>query len=419
MKLNVKSETIYLEQTDKYKTIAIGVMFFYPFKKEKLSEKTLLSSLMVKSNQDYPTEQAFNIHLQNLYDLGISMRSTRMGRMGLISLSVTIVNPIYLKEKIDLLNEALNTLKTILLKPNFDEKLLEQDKRLLINELENIYNNKSQYANQQFIKSMFKDELISIRSTGEISDIKEVSMKSIKEVYQEILTYPRVFYVIGDVTKEKVSELFENIELPHQTGLIDSTKFLDLETKTIKEVTKVIEEQNINQSILCMGYRSDIRLDSNLYNACLMFVGMLGQFFHSTLFQVIREEKSLAYYIGSDYNPRKGNMAVVVGIEKDKFDEVVDLVTKIVNDYQNGKISEDVLELTKKAYINQIKKQEDYPGTIINNIYTELSNNKILTLDEKIELINKVTVDEVKEAANKFMLDTIYFLRGNCDEKNK
>lgn len=418
MKLNVKSETIYLEQTDKYKTIALGVMFFYPFKKEKLAEKTILSSLMVKSNQDYPTEQAFNIHLQNLYDMGISMRSTRMGRMGLISLSVTVINPCFLKEKIDLLNEALNTLETILLKPNFDEKLLEQDKRLLINELENIYNNKSQYANQQFIKSMFKDELISIRSTGEIPDIIDVSIDSIKEVYQEMLSYSRYFYVIGDVTKENVEKLFENISLPAQTETIDSTKFLDLETKEIKEVTKIIEEQNINQSILCMGYRSDIRLDSKLYNACLMFVGMLGQFFHSTLFQVIREEKSLAYYIGSDYNPRKGNMAIVVGIEKDKFDEVVCLITQIISDYQNGKLSEEVLELTKKAYINQIKKQEDYPGTIINNIYTELSSNKILTLDEKIDLINKVTLDEIKEVANKFKLDTIYFLRGNSDEKN-
>lgn len=418
MKLNINNETVYLEQTDKYKTIAIGVMFFYPFKKEKLAEKTLLSALMVKSNSDYPTEQLFSIHCQELYDMGISMRSTRMGRMGLISLSITVVNPKYLKEKIDLLNEAVEMLNTILLKPNFDEKLLEQDKRLLIHELENIYNNKSQYANQQFVKTMFKDELISIKSTGEISDIKSATLDSIKEVHQEMLSYSRVFYAIGDITKEKTIEIFNKIKLPECTNTIDSKEFLDLETKEIKEVTKVIEEQNINQSILCMGYRSPIRLDHKLYSACLMFVGMLGQFFHSTLFQVIREERSLAYYIGSDYNPRKGNMAIVVGIEQDKYDEVVSLVKEIISDYQNGKFDEEILELTKKAFINQLKKQEDYPGNMINNIYTELAGNIVLTLDEKIKLFNNVKVEEITTVANMFELDTIYFLRGKYDEKN-
>ena len=34
MKLTINNENIYFEQTDKYKTIAIGVMMFTPFKKE-------------------------------------------------------------------------------------------------------------------------------------------------------------------------------------------------------------------------------------------------------------------------------------------------------------------------------------------------------------------------------------------------
>ena len=36
MKLTINNENIYFEQTDKYKTIAIGVMMFTPFKKEYL-----------------------------------------------------------------------------------------------------------------------------------------------------------------------------------------------------------------------------------------------------------------------------------------------------------------------------------------------------------------------------------------------
>ena len=414
MKLTINNENIYFEQTDKYKTIAIGVMMFTPFKKEYLAEKTLLSSMMIKVNSEFPNEQEFNIHCQELYDMGISMRSGRVGRMGVVSLSLTVVNPLYLKEKVDLLEETVNLMKTILLKPHFTSELLEQEKRLLINELEGVYNNKNQYASQQFIKTMFKNELLSIKTTGEIEDIKNVTIDSLKKAYQEILTYPRVFYVIGGVEKTKVEKLFSDFTSYN----VNSDYFIDKETKEITEVTKVIEVQNINQSILYMGYRTNIRIDDTLYTAAILFTGMLGQFFHSSLFQVIREEHSLAYYVGSDYNPRKGNLAVIAGIDAKSYDEVIKLVNEIIDNYQKGNFEDEILELTKKAYINQLKKQEDFPGSFINNIYTELANAKVLSLDEKIKAINNITKEDIITVSKALTLDTIYFLKGDQNEKN-
>lgn len=418
MKLTINNENIYFEQTDKYKTIAIGVMMFTPFKKEYLAEKTLLSSMMIKVNSEFPNEQEFNIHCQELYDMGISMRSGRVGRMGVVSLSLTVVNPLYLKEKVDLLEETVNLMKTILLKPHFTSELLEQEKRLLINELEGVYNNKNQYASQQFIKTMFKNELLSIKTTGEIEDIKNVTIDSLKKAYQEILTYPRVFYVIGGVEKTKVEKLFSDFTSYNVNSEINSDYFIDKETKEITEVTKVIEVQNINQSILYMGYRTNIRIDDPLYTAAILFTGMLGQFFHSSLFQVIREEHSLAYYVGSDYNPRKGNLAVIAGIDAKSYDEVIKLVNEIIDNYQKGNFEDEILELTKKAYINQLKKQEDFPGSFINNIYTELANAKVLSLDEKIKAINNITKEDIITVSKALTLDTIYFLKGDQNEKN-
>ncbi|MCI6716995.1 MAG: pitrilysin family protein [Bacilli bacterium] len=418
MKLTINNENIYFEQTDKYKTIAIGVMMFTPFKKEYLAEKTLLSSMMIKVNSEFPNEQEFNIHCQELYDMGISMRSGRVGRMGVVSLSLTVVNPLYLKEKVDLLEETVNLMKTILLKPHFTSELLEQEKRLLINELEGVYNNKNQYASQQFVKTMFKNELLSIKTTGEIEDIKNVTIDSLKKAYQEILTYPRVFYVIGGVEKTKVEKLFSDFTSYNVNSEINSDYFIDKETKEITEVTKVIEVQNINQSILYMGYRTNIRIDDTLYTAAILFTGMLGQFFHSSLFQVIREEHSLAYYVGSDYNPRKGNLAVIAGIDAKSYDEVIKLVNEIIDNYQKGNFEDEILELTKKAYINQLKKQEDFPGSFINNIYTELANAKVLSLDEKIKAINNITKEDIITVSKALTLDTIYFLKGDQNEKN-
>lgn len=418
MKININNETVYLEQTDKYKTISIGVKMFTPFKKEYLAQKSLLSSMMTKVNAKYRDEQLFNIHCQELYDMGISMQSTRVGRMGIVSLTLTIVNPKYIKENLDLLEEAVDTLKTILLNPYFTTELLEQEKRLLINELESIYNNKGQYACQQFIKAMFKNELLSIKSTGEIEDIKGVTLDSLNLAYQSMLKYPRIFFVIGDVESVKVQSLFKDLTLPQTIGDINSDYFIDKETKEITDVTKIIEVQNISQSILYMGYRTNIRIDDEMYIAMTIFTGMLGQFFHSTLFQVIREKHNLAYYVGSDYNPRKGNMAITAAISSCNYQQCIDLVDQIIDDYNKGSFDDEVLELTKKAYINQLKKQEDFPSSMINSIYAELANFRVLDLSEKISLINKVSKDDIIKVSRALKLDTIYFLKGEANEEN-
>lgn len=418
-KLKVKDENIYFQQTDKYKTILIGMFLFTPFQKKHLAERSIISALMTKSNLEYPNEQDFQIYRQELYDMGIQVGISRVGQTSVFTLYINIVNPKYLTENIDLLEKAVDLIQTSLLKVDFDESKIEKEKRLLIQDLEGIYNNKAQYANQQFVKIMFENEMLSIRSTGEIEDIKKVSTKTLKTAHKEMLKFPRLFYVAGDVCEEEIKKAFEKLDLPKTSGSLEELSFLDDETKTITEVKRVTETQNISQSILCIGYRSQVRLDNPLYLGMHLLNGMLGQFFHSTLFQIIREKHSMAYYVGSDYNARKGNFAIIAAIDQQQYDKVVSLVTEIMEDYRNKRISEEILELTKKAYISKMQKFEDSQLAMIPNIYSEISGIEILTLEEKIERIQKVTMDEVVQAANQLTLDTIYFLKGEHYEKGE
>ena len=68
----------------------------------------------------------------------------------------------------------------------------------------------------------------------------------------------------------------------------------------------MVEAKDHNQSIIIMGYRSDIRVSDELYNGMFLFSLMMGGFFHSSLFQEIREKRSLSYSVNSDYNNKKG-----------------------------------------------------------------------------------------------------------------
>ena len=418
IKLDINNNKLYFEHNDKYKTITIGMLLFSPFVKEHLSERSLIASLIAKSNEKFPKEQDFNKYCQELYDLGIVSRVSRVGRTAVWSFSVNIVNPKYLDNDLSLFSKAMDVLYNCICNPLFTEEKVDKEKRLFIEELEHIYNNKSQYAVQRFIKHMFEGELIGINSTGEIEETKKVTCDSIINEYKRLIKFPKIFYVIGDLNQNDVVESFKSYNFPISESSVYDMELLDKETKEILNVKEIIESQEISQSILCMGYRTDILLDNEGYTAMSLFNGMLGQYFHSTLFQVIREEKGLAYYVGSDYNGRKGNLAITAAISSSSYDEVVKLIKDIIDDYQNGRFDDNILELTKKQVISYLKKQEDAPSTIIPTLYSEIAGLKVLTLEEKINIICSITKEDIVNASKKLKLDTIYFLKGVDYEKN-
>lgn len=415
---NLASYPVYYVKTDKFKSMVVGTLMFTPFQKDELAERAVLSALMAKSNGEYPDEQAFNIYLQNNYNMEISAAPTRNGQVSMFSLYVTAINNKYLDTDMDLFHESLHLLQTALTKVDFDKRKIAQEKALLIQELQNVYNNKAQYATQQFIKAMFKDENLSIRSTGEIEDIEKINVSSLKKAHKQLLSFERVFVVIGDLEKERVIEEFSKLVIPPVNTNLPQLAFLDLETKDIKEIQELVEVQNINQSIICMGYRSEIRVNDDLYNGMFLLNGMLGGFFHSTLFQEIREKRSLAYYVGSDYNSRKGNMAVIAAVEKSNYEEVVKIVKETIKNYQDGKIDDEIIELTKKAYINKVLKAEDAILAFVPDIINEIAKFPISTVEEKIARLQTITKEEVVRAAKALKLDTIYFLKGDVNEES-
>ena len=174
IKKEINNNTLYFDYNDKYKTISLGILVFSDFMKENLSERSLIASLLAKSNDDYPLEKDFNIHCQELYDLGIISRVSRVGRTSVWNFNVTIVNPKYLNEDMEIFNQALDILYKCINNPSFTKEKFEIEKRLYIEELEHIYNNKSQYAVQRFIKHMFEGELLSINSHGELEEGKKI-----------------------------------------------------------------------------------------------------------------------------------------------------------------------------------------------------------------------------------------------------
>lgn len=417
-RIEMNGYTLYLIPNNKFKTFTVGTYFIRPLEENGLVESSILSNMFMKYNQDFPSERILSQYLESLYGMSLYSNLSRNGLTNTISVVINSINDQYLENtndqnvnKLNLLDKAVELLYTTITKPYFNEDLFKIEKELLLEDIERVYNNKQQYATLRFIDIMYSSERCKYSVLSSYERAKQVNLDDVKNEYKSLMDAKKVFFIIGDFTLEEVEKSFSNVKfgINHDLNL----DFFDYETKKIEQITEVIEEQNNKQSLVFMGYRSEIRENDPRYFGMYVLNNMLGGFFHSTLFQEIREKNSLAYSVSSEYNSKKGTFVITAGISKDKFDRFKEIVNKIISDYQNGLIDDNTFNLTKKLLINAQYKIADQTTYGLRNILQELSGLNAYTLEEKVEIINNVTKKDVVLAAKTLVLDTIYLLKGN------
>lgn len=409
-KYQIRNFEVYHIPSTKYKTFTIGIYFLSPFEEKELSHKSLLSNYLTKYNAFHQTEKELSSYLKKLYGMDLYCGYGRTGLVTSMNFMVNSINDKFLKEDVNLLEKAVEVLNDTLNHPFFDETLLELEKKLLIEDIQRLNDNKYQYATKRFIETMMPNEKCHYSSIGTVESVQEITLESIEKAFHQMKSNQKLIYIIGDFEEVEIKKAFEKLEIGETRN--EKLDFIDYETKTFDKVNEVIEEQDNRQSIVLMGYRSEIRLVDPLYDAMSVLSGMLGGYFHSTLFQEIREKRSLAYSVNCDYNPKKGNFAIYAGISAEKYSNFKEVVNKIVNEYQNGLIDLDVFELTKKAIINGIYKSADQQSYGLQYILNNLAGIKTRSIEEKVDSINHVSKESIIEAANCLKLDTIFFLKG-------
>ena len=163
-----------------------------------------------------------------------------------------------------------------------------------------------------------------------------------------------------------------------------------------------------------IGYRSDVRRNTSKRFDIMFLCAMLGEYFHSILFQVIREKHNLAYSIGTQLNMDKGAIHVFAKISKDNIDLVKKLVIEEIEKVQDGNIEDKVVELTRNAKINEILKNGDSPFNPLYDLQDQLMGFGEISDEMIIEKFKTITREDIQEVANMLVLDTIYVLKGKA-----
>jgi predicted Zn-dependent peptidase len=175
----------------------------------------------------------------------------------------------------------------------------------------------------------------------------------------------------------------------------------------------VIREKDTDQYHLMLGLYALERNSPQRYIQSILNT-ILGSGISSRMFQKIREEKSLAYYVDTDIDVYKdtGLFTVSAGVNKEKLEEAIaGIIFELEKIKKPGDISDKELRKAKDNLRGHLilRLEESLDRAMFFGLQLVLEN-KTRTLEEIIAGIEDVTVSDVSNLANKLFQQDRYHL---------
>ena len=169
----------------------------------------------------------------------------------------------------------------------------------------------------------------------------------------------------------------------------------------------------VAQGKLVMGLRIGV-IDTNSKESAAfsVFNEIFGGSPSSKLFMNVREAMSLCYYCRSMPDQYMSTMFISSGIETENKEKAKNAILDQLDAVKKGDFTEEDIEDAKRSMKNSYKELDDSANALCMWYLSRLLMGSDGTPDEVIEKLMKVTKDEIIKAANKVLLDTVYFIKG-------
>ncbi|WP_263707431.1 EF-P 5-aminopentanol modification-associated protein YfmF [Shouchella tritolerans] len=410
---------IHYWKTDKFKTVTFLLMAKAPLNERTLTARALIPSILQSGTKNYSNRKQLRRKLDDMYGAILTGDVQKKGEQHVLSFRMEIASERFLTGQQPLLKEALSLFKEVVFEPrledgSFTKAIVEQEKRALSQRIATIYDDKMRYANVRITEEMFKDEAFALPAYGRISDLDTLDEQAIYQAYERMVAEDRFdLYIIGTYDEKELTNYIEELftQKRHPKAEVQAA------AKSPVHITEklVTEKQKVKQGKLHIGFRTHTTFGDEDYEAMQVANGIFGGFPSSKLFRNVREKESLAYYAASRLESHKGVLMVMAGIEFNKFERAVAIIKEQAEAMKTGEFDEETIEQTKAMLINQMLEAIDTPRGFVELSYHEMVAGTTYPIGERIEALKKVSKTDIVNAANKWELDTIYFLKGESE----
>lgn len=407
-------------KAEKFKTNLITMYMAFDVSRENITKAAVLSQVLTRGTEKYKTLTEISKREEELYGATVRCEIKRKGETQVFGISIGFPSEKFLDENIN--KDILELLYEVVFCPltengGFVSEYVNQEKENVKNYIASIINDKRTYAKIKCIEHMFSGEIYGVSEYGYIEDLPSINEKNLYEFYKEMINNSKIeVFVSGNFDEEEIVADIKT-DLLSKVGARNADYKKCEISKKIEE-KNIVEEMDVSQSKLCLGLKTNISMFDDEYYALKLCNSILGGSPFSKLFNNVREKLSLAYYVSSSLIGSKGVMLISSGIETKNYEMAYNEIFVQLENIKNGVIDDFEITSAVKYIRTGLNSVKDSLKGIEDYMYSGLVLGKLETVDELLSRLERVTKEEIINAAKKIELDTVYFLKGvECAEE--
>lgn len=395
----------------RFKTNRISVTFYTDIEDNSRADHAILPYILTDSCRRYPNLTRLTEKYSDLYGASVSDNLGCTFDRRSMTFSISSIDDRYTLFGERLEEECCGLLLDCLLDPKtengaFEAETVDIMKQELIDAIESIKGDTRSYAAQQGAIAAFCGEPCGLPVNGTAEQARAVTPQSAYAAYRSMLEHARIeIFCAGCSDFSGTQRIFAERLGKLERGEVCQPAPSASPLKPV--ICKKAESYDMQQAILRMYFKAP-QLSHRYAGALLSMI--LGGMTTSRFFTNIREKQSLCYYCSSYSNRFKKTISVYAGVDPANIAKTEHAVmTEFMNVCMRG-VTEEELEHAKLELTESARAVYDSAGAISSWYASQITDPEMLTPEDYIAGVQRVTAKEIMDAARIYALDTVYAL---------
>jgi predicted Zn-dependent peptidase len=301
------------------------------------------------------------------------------------------------------LGQALDVLWDMVLNANLAGSDIEMERRVILEEIRMYKDLPDHFVSELLTALMWPKQPLGMNIAGEAASVKAINRTHLLDYRNSLYRLNNIFVIAcGNLRhKQLVEECKGCIAKSTQTK---KSKFLP--ARRIQKSPQVkFEVKDIEQTHLALGLHSLPRNHPRRFVLGLLHI-VLGANMSSRLFREVREERGLAYAIGTSvkFYQDSGAFIVHAGIDNRRICEAVEIILQQLRKIKKEKVAQEELNRAKEYYTGQLRLGlEDTSDHMLWLGENRISLQKFLRAEEIIRKVKKIEPDDLQRLANELL----------------
>lgn len=305
----------------------------------------------------------------------------------------------YAKSDAKHFKKIFDIISDIYLNSTFPEVEMEKEKGVIIEEIHMYEDMPNRHVQDLMMTLLYGDQPAGWNIAGEKENILNMKRDDFTKYKKEkYVPEATTLVVAGQVTEKEVMKEVEKI-----FGNLRKTKKAKKE-KVVEKQSKpkvLVKWKDTDQTHFVLCVRT-FDLFNKANPVLSVLGGVLGGGMSSRLFQKLREEMGVGYYVRAynDTYTDHGFFQISAGVDNKRVDEVIEAILEECRKLKKELVGKEELEKVKECLIGNMKLSLESTDDIA-NFYggQELLKKKVKNADDKAKDLRKVTAKQVQDMA--------------------